>query len=114
MPAAEGGGGGGATWALLAPWGRDGISSCMPLLLARALSTTPDVKDAGRAGPRGRASGTVSGIEEAGQEVSAEAWRGDPVAAAREPSLTAWAVLLLEAQTKGGQPIRLVAPLPVA
>ena len=63
MPAAEGGGGGGATWALLAPWGRDGISSCMPLLLARALSTTPDVKDAGRAGPRGRASGTVSGIE---------------------------------------------------
>ena len=38
----------------------------------------------------------------------------DPVAAAREPSLTAWAVLLLEAQTKGGQPIRLVAPLPVA
>ena len=117
MPAAEGGGGGGATWALLAPWGRDGISSCMPLLLARALSTTPDVKDAGRAGPRGRASGQLAGLRRQVKKlVQRHGHEGlsDPVAAAREPSLTAWAVLLLEAQTKGGQPIRLVAPLPVA
>ena len=91
------------------------------LLLATALSTTPDVKDVGWAGPLGRASGTVRGIagwsrRQVKKLVQRHGHEGlsDPVAAAREPSLTAWAVLLLEAQTKGGQPIRLVAPLPVA